>query len=50
MGPYVFAWGRQVANFIEGHAQNGSLVDASARGPVSPYENVTLQVVSGWHE
>lgn len=48
-GPYVVAWGRQATRYLQSHALSGERIPSPAVGPVSPFENLPIAVVSGWH-
>ena len=45
---YIYAWTLQLGYFIQSHALDGEMVNLQMNQPVSPYENVPLQVFKGW--
>jgi branched-subunit amino acid transport protein AzlD len=47
-GPYFVGWGRQASYMLSQHALRGEPVSVPIHGPVNPYENVPMVVVSGW--
>jgi hypothetical protein len=46
--PYLVTWGQQAAYFLKLHALNARFEPLAASGPINPYENVPVIVVSGW--
>ena len=47
-GPYFYTWCHQAGYFLNTHALEREALPAIGRGPVSPYENIPVFVVSGW--
>jgi len=47
-GPYFVGWGRQASYMLSQHALRGEPVSVPVHGPVNPYENVPMVVISGW--
>lgn len=47
-GPYFVGWGRQASYMLSQHALQGQPVSIPVHGPVNPYENVPMVVISGW--
>lgn len=46
---YQGVWGAQTAYFVQTHALQANLVPLPRPAPISPFEDVSLIVVSGWH-
>jgi hypothetical protein len=46
--PYVVTWGQQGSYFLTSHALQIQTVPTPGGDSVSPYENISLMVASGW--
>ena len=47
---YDEMWSENIGYFLQTHALDASIVELPDEGPVSPYENPPLVVVSGWRK